>query len=219
MCRVVWSTLSWRDKRLEKKIRLVAQRMAFAICLLLLLFSAGCGYQLSGQSSFLPKDIHTIYVEPFINRSRDVGIEKELTTALRGEFYRRGQLRVVEQSEQADAILSGVVRALDSSVVSVNRKDEALQYESVMTLDVTLRRREPNEIIWRGQGTRLTGLHSGSRAAVVTSSSEFKTGTLNAADVRQMTDIQLTETQNREFRDQLMERFARELHQRLMEMF
>jgi len=204
---------------LEKKIRLVAQRMAFAICRLLLLFLAGCGYQLSGQSSFLPKDIHTIYVEPFINRSRDVGIEKELTTALRGEFYRRGQLRVVEQSEQADAILSGVVRSLDSSVVSVNRKDEALQYESVMTLDVTLRRREPNEIIWRGQGTRLTGLHSGSRAAVVTTSSEFKTGTLNAADVRQMTDMQLTQTQNTEFRDQLMERFARELHQRLMEMF
>jgi outer membrane lipopolysaccharide assembly protein LptE/RlpB len=204
---------------LEKKIRLVAQRMAFAICRLLLLFLTGCGYQLSGQSSFLPKDIHTIYVEPFINRSRDVGIEKELTTALRGEFYRRGQLRVVDQAEQADAILSGVVRALDSSVVSVNRKDEALQYESVMTLDVTLRRREPDEIIWRGQGTRLTGLHSGSRAAVVTTSSEFKTGTLNAADVRQMTDIQLTQTQNREFRDQLMERFARELHQRLMEMF
>ena len=204
---------------MEKKIRLVAQRMAFAICRLLLLFLAGCGYQLAGQSSFLPKDIHTIYVEPFINRSRDVGIEKELTTALRGEFYRRGQLRVVEQSEQADAILSGVVRSLDSSVVSVNRKDEALQYESVMTLDVTLRRREPNEIIWRGQGTRLTGLHSGSRAAVVTTSSEFKTGTLNAADVRQMTDIQLTQTQNTEFRDQLMERFARELHQRLMEMF
>jgi hypothetical protein len=126
---------------------------------------------------------------------------------------------VVEQSEQADAILSGVVRSLDSSVVSVNRKDEALQYESVMTLDVTLRRREPNEIIWRGQGTRLTQSYAGERAAVVTTSSEFKNRTLNPADVRQMTDIQLTEAQNRESRDQLMERFARELHQRLMEMF
>ncbi len=204
---------------MEQKFQVAMQRAKGLAGGFVLLIAAACGYQLSGQSSFLPKDIHTIYVEPFINRSRDVGIEKELTTALRGEFYRRGQLRVVEQSEQADAILSGVVRSLDSSVVSVNRKDEALQYESVMTLDVTLRRREPNEIIWRGQGTRLTGLHSGSRAAVVTTSSEFKTGTLNAADVRQMTDIQLTQTQNTEFRDQLMERFARELHQRLMEMF
>jgi hypothetical protein len=42
---------------------------------------------------------------------------------------------------------------------------------------------------------------------------------LNASDVRRMTDIQLTETENRSMRGQLVERFARELHQRLMEMF
>jgi hypothetical protein len=34
-----------------------------------------------------------------------------------------------------------------------------------------------------------------------------------------MTDIQLTETENKQFRDALIERFAKELHQRLMEMF
>jgi outer membrane lipopolysaccharide assembly protein LptE/RlpB len=204
---------------LRRNIQMAAQQMGFVVYGSMVLAVAACGYQLAGQSSFLPKDIRTIYVEPFINRSRDVGIEKEMTTAVRGEFYRRGQLRLVDQADQADAILSGVVRSLDSTVASVNRKDEVLQYESVMILDVSLRRREPNEILWRGQGTRLTELHSGSRAAVVTTSSEFKNRTLNAADVRRMTDIQLTETDNREFRDQLMERFARELHQRLMEMF
>jgi hypothetical protein len=65
----------------------------------------------------------------------------------------------------------------------------------------------------------LTTLHSGSRAAVVTTSSEFRTGTLNASDVRRMTDIQLTETENRQAREELIEGFARELHQRLMQMF
>jgi hypothetical protein len=204
---------------LRRTMLVAARRVPFLAFAFVLLTVAACGYQLSGMSTFLPQDIRTIYVEPFMNRSRDVGIEKEITTALRGEFYRRGQLRIVDQAEQADAIVSGVVRAFDSSVVSVNRKDEVLQYESIMTLDVTLRRREPNEIIWRGQGTRLRELHSGSRAAVVTTSSEFRTGTLNAADVRQMTDIQLTETENQQFRDALIERFARELHQRLMEMF
>jgi hypothetical protein len=179
----------------------------------------GCGYQFVGESSLLPKDARTIYVEPFVNRSRDVGMEKELTTALRGEFYRRGHLRVVELSEQADIILTGVVRSLDRNVASVNRKDEVLQYESILILDVTLRRREPNEILWRGQGLRLTEVHGGSRAAIVTTSSEFRTGTLNASDVRQMTDIQLTEVEQSAVRDQLMERFAKELHQRVMEMF
>lgn len=179
----------------------------------------GCGYQWVGQSSLLPKDAQTIYVEPFINRSRDVGLEKELTSALRSEFYRRTQLRVVDASEQADIILSGVVRALETSVASVNRNDEVLQYQSVLVLDATLRRREPNEIIWRGQALRLADLQPGSRAAVVTTSSAFRTGTLNTNDVRGMTDIQLTESERRDVRDRLVERFAKELHQRVMEMF
>jgi hypothetical protein len=179
----------------------------------------GCGYQFVGESSLIPKDARTIYVEPFVNRSRDVGMEKELTTALRGEFYRRGQLAVVDRSEQADLILTGVIRSIERNVASVNRKDEVLQYESVLVLDVTLRRREPNEILWRGQGLRLTEVHGGSRAAVVTTSSEFRTGTLNASDIRRMTAIQLTEGEQKGTRDQLMERVAKELHQRVMEMF
>jgi hypothetical protein len=184
-----------------------------------LLAFAGCGYRLAGQSIFLPKDIGTIYVEPFIDRSRNVGLGKEVTTALRGEFYRRGQLGVVDRAEQADAVVSGVIRSLDSHVVSVNRKDEVLQYEAAIVADVTLRRREPDEILWRAQGMRLAELFGGSRAAVVTTSSQFRTGTLNESDIRRMTDIQLTETESREARDQLVERFAREVHQRMMEMF
>lgn len=179
----------------------------------------GCGYQFAGESSLLPKDAKTIYVEPFVNRSRDVGLEKELTSALRGEFYRRRQLRVVDQSELADVIVSGVVRSLDSSVASVNRQDEVLQYESRLNLDVTLRRREPNEVLWRGQGIQLNEIYAGSRAAVVITSSDFRTGTLSSSDVRRMTDIQLTETERKNVRSQLMERFAKELHQRMMEMF
>jgi hypothetical protein len=148
-----------------------------------------------------------------------VGLEKELASGLRSEIYRRGQLQVVDQAEKADAILTGAILSLVNSVVSVNRRDEVLQYEAALTLDVTLRRREPNEVLWRGPSIRLTEFHAGSRAAVVTTSSEFKSGTLNTSDVRRLTDIQLTEGENRGSRDRLIERFARELHQRLMEMF
>lgn len=181
--------------------------------------AGGCGYQFVGESSLLPADARSIYVETFVNRSREVGIDKELATALRAEFYRRQQLKVVDYSEQADVIVSGVIRSLESSAASVNRRDEVLQYESVLTLDITLRRRQPNEILWRGQGIRLTELYAGSRAAVVTTSSEFRTGTLNSSDVRRFTDIQLTEIERRSVQDELMERFAKEVHQRVMEMF
>ena len=180
---------------------------------------AGCGYSFAGRSEAFPDDIRTVYIEPFINQTRNVGLEKELTSALRSEFYRRGEPRVVDTVDQADGIIAGVVRSFESHVASVNRRDEVLQYETSMIVDASLRRREPNEIIWRSQGTRLTDIHGGSRAAGVTTSSEFKTGTLNASDVRRVTDFQLTETENRAVRGQLVERFARELHQRLMEMF
>ena len=192
-------------------------RLCFAVALLTAV--SGCGYQFVSESSLLPPDAKTVYVESFVNRSRVVGVDKELALALRGEIYRRGNLKMVDYSEQADVILTGVIRSIETTVASVNRNDEVLQYESALTLDVTLRRRQPNEILWRGQGLRLTEIYAGSRAAVVTTSSEFRTGTLNASDVRRLTDIQLTEIEIRMVQDQLMERFAKELYQRVMEMF
>jgi len=182
-------------------------------------FVSACGYRFSDDSSLIPKDVRTIYIEPFINRSRDVGVEKEMTSALRSEFYRKGQLRIVDEIEQADAILSGVVRSLDNHLASVNRRNESLQYQATMIVDVTLRRRNPEQVIWQGQGLQLNRVYAGSRAAVVTTSSDFKKGTLSAADVARLTDIQLTQGENKESRAELIAGFAEDLRQRLMEMF
>src|SRR5688572_32721651 len=113
--------------------------MKFLFAGFLLGAGVGCGYQFVGESSLLPTDARTIYVETFVNRSREVGMDKELASALRGEIYRRGNLKMVDHAEQADVILSGVIRSLESSVASVNRRDEVLQYESALTLDVALR--------------------------------------------------------------------------------
>jgi hypothetical protein len=179
----------------------------------------GCGYHFAGRSDLFPKDIHSVYVEPFLNRTRDVGLGSEITTAVRGELYRRGDLQLVDQADRADAILSGVVRSFDSLTSSVNQDAEVLQFEATLIIDTTFRRREPSEILWRGQGIRLTEIYAGQRAAAVTTSSQFQNQALNTSDVRRLTDIQLTETESRRMREDLMERFARELHQRLMEMF
>ena len=170
-------------------------------------------------SSFLPPNVKTVYIEPFINKSRDVGIEKEMTTALRSEFYRRGPLTVVDNMEQADAILSGVVRQLTTNIASVNRHNEVLQFEGVLTLDVTLRQRDPDVVLWQVQGLTLNRIYAGSRAAVVTTSSDFKQGNLSANDVRRLTDIQATEAAARDARYDLMTGFAEDLRERLTEMF
>jgi hypothetical protein len=202
--------------RSNLRFPLAMNSLVLALCL----FANGCGYQFVGNGALLPKEARTVFVESFVNRSRDVGIEKEIATALRGEFYRRGPLRVVDQFELADVILTGVVRPVDTNTVaSVNGKDEALQYYAVLLIDVSLRQRESNTLIWRADAMRLSDLYAGSRAAVVTTSSDFRTGTLNAADVGRLTDAQLTEFQRRDSRRQLMEQIAKEVYQRIMEMF
>lgn len=198
----------------------ILQSLTGRCAYLALLCLIGCGYQFAGRSDLFPKDIHSVYVEPFLNRTRDVGLGTEITTALRGELYRRGELQLVDEPGRADAILSGVVRSFDTLTASVNQDAEVLQFEATLIVDTTFRRREPSEILWRGQGIRLSEIYAGERAAVVTTSSKFQNQTtLSTTNVRSLTDIQLTETESRRMREELMERFARELHQRLMEMF
>lgn len=190
-----------------------------ALLAVTVLVPAGCGYGFSVKGDAFPRDVRTVFIEPFVNRSRDVGLEGELSSALKREFHRQGQLLVVERLEEADAVLTGVVRAFDRRVAAVNRNNEVLLYEVALVVDLTLRRRSPDAVLWQTRGTRLTEVYSASRGAVVTTSSQFRSGTLNPSDVPRFTDIQLTETLSLDARERLMERFARELHQRLLERF
>jgi outer membrane lipopolysaccharide assembly protein LptE/RlpB len=187
--------------------------------LLFLLAVTGCGYQFVGKGEEFPKDVHTVFIEPFVNRTKEVGLEREFTTALKSELHQKGYLQVVERPEEADAVLTGVLRSFSSRVVGVNRRAEALQYELVLVLDANLRRRSPDELLWRTQGARFSDLFAGSRAAVVTTSSDFRNGTLNPRDVPQFTDIQLTETFKQDARSRLAEGAAHDLQTRLLELF
>ena len=202
-------------KNLNFKIR----NYAVVIGIVLASVGGGCGYQFSTTGEGFPKDVRTVFVAPFVNTTRDVGIDREITSALRSEFRRRGEIRLADRLEDADAILTGVVRSLDTRVVSVNKNDEVLQYEVALVVDLSLRRRSPDELLWRTQGIRLVETYSGSRGAVVTTSSKFQRGTLNASDVPQFIDIQLSETLEYRARGQLVEQFARKLYQRVVEMF
>ncbi len=202
-------------KNLNFKIR----NYAVVIGIVLASVGGGCGYQFSTTGEGFPKDVRTVFVAPFVDTTRDVGIDRQITSALRSEFRRRGEIRLADRLEDADAIITGVVRSLATRVVSVNKNDEVLQYEVALVVDLSLRRRSPDELLWRTQGIRLVETYSGSRGAVVTTSSKFQRGTLNASDVPQFIDIQLSETLEYRARGQLVEQFARKLYQRVVEMF
>ncbi|MDP6558935.1 MAG: LPS assembly lipoprotein LptE [Candidatus Binatia bacterium] len=192
---------------------------AVLLALLLGWLGAGCGYRFSGGGSNLPKEIQTVFVAPFINKSRDVSVGSELVSVFRSAIRQRKRLRIVRRQEDADAILSGVVRSLRTRVIAVSSEDEAIQFETGLVVDLSFRRRSPDELLWYTRGSRLVEVFSGSRGAMVTTSSDFKRGTLNSEDLAQFTDIQLTETLKEGARAKLVQKAAHELHHRLMEMF
>ncbi|HKA33557.1 MAG TPA: LPS assembly lipoprotein LptE [Candidatus Binatia bacterium] len=203
--------------RVSIKERYILKLIAIPLCLFAL--AAGCGYQFTGRGDAFPRDVRTVFVDPLVNRTKEVGVDREMTMALKTEINRKGLLRVVDRVEDADAILSGVIRTFDNRVVGVNRHDEALQYEFLLVIDLNLRRRVPDELLWRTQGARFTDLFAGSRAAVVTSSPDARALGYQASDLRRFTDVQLTETQKDEARSRLLESAAHDLHMRLLELF
>ncbi len=205
--------------QLVHSIRLESFFTATALLFLAFLSFSGCGYRFAGKGEAFPENVNSIYVANFVNSSESAGLEKEISLALKSEFRRKGMVRPASQLDQADAVLSGVVRSLDTNVVSVNASDEVLQYEAVLEVDMTLRRRSPNELLWRTEGSRIKETFVGARGAVVTTSSAFQRRTLNATDIPLFTDVQLTETMSRETRADLVNRFARKMHQKIIEMF
>src|ERR1051326_5322207 len=120
------------------------KKIFFAAVTLLAALAAGCGYQLTGRGDAFPRDVRTVFVDPIVNRSKEIGVEREMTTLLKSELNRMGQLKVAEGLDDADAFLPSVIRQFDSRVVGVTRHDEALQYELLLVIDMTLRRRSPD---------------------------------------------------------------------------
>jgi outer membrane lipopolysaccharide assembly protein LptE/RlpB len=92
-------------------------REVFAIFVALTAFT-GCGYRVAGSASRLPKDVHTIAVPAFENRTQTYRIEQLLTEATVREFITRTKYRIVsKQDTDSDAVLKGTV--LSSSVAPV----------------------------------------------------------------------------------------------------
>lgn len=173
--------------------------------------SSGCGYHLAGAGN-LPQGISRVSFADFDNETLEVGAEKEFQWALEREFRNRGGVAVVEDGE---GIVAVVLRRLDLRPLSVDRRDQVLEYEVAVVFDVSLTRRDSGEVVWQANNLRVTSDYSAIPQVVVTTSPEFQRGTLNPEDLRGLTDIQFSETQHRAAVAQLFAAAAREVYSRL----
>ncbi len=187
--------------------------------LLLALAPLACGYRLAGTQVVVPGDIRSISVGHFDNQSRQEGLEKTLAFAFEREFYERGTLSVRENPSEGDGLITGTIREFRTRPVSFDANEEALQYEVELTLDVTLRRQADGKVLWKGSRLHVFDEYSVSRTTVVPSSSQFQQGTLDFANLAELSDIQLAETERRLAIQRMVRAIVRDVHDRILDDF
>ncbi|MBI3786315.1 MAG: hypothetical protein HY270_23240 [Deltaproteobacteria bacterium] len=190
-----------------------------------------CGYHLAGQASGLPADVRSISIGTIDNRSLEHGIEKSLQFALEREIQIRQQWRLESAANGGDAILSGRIRRVQVRPVAFNADDQATEYELVLILDLTLKRRDDGKVLWQISGWREESDYATSAGVVVTSSSQFQQQTLDRANLQdprlsphfaenpQSTSIQLAETDRGTAIDRLLKQTARDIYNQMAEDF
>lgn len=191
--------------------RWLAIGIALALC--------GCGYNFPGEATVLPGGGTKLYVASFTNQSRRPGLENSVRDALENEILRRGNFELV-RDDQAEVILEGVIQSLHYRPIAFSNADEALQYETIMTVSASLRDPRRDTIVWRVTNLRESDSFGAVPGTVVVQSSQFQEqSTLNAGNLAQLTDVQLSESQKDEAIERVLENMSRDVYNAMVEDF
>ena len=189
--------------------------------LVLVVAFAGCGYHLAGEKLGLPEDVRSVSIGTITNTSRQHGLEKTLAFAMEREIQERGQLRMEEDPGGGDAVLSGAIRDVRVRPAAYDANDQAVQYEITLVMDLALTRQRDGHVLWHVSGLREIDEYSTSASVVVTSSSQFQQGTLDAPDINspQFARVQLAETERRSAIGRLLSHAVRDVYNQMVENF
>lgn len=100
----------------------------------------GCGYSLVGKGSNLPEDIRQVFVQPLDNDTSRSQVEQILTQAIISELVTRRRFELVNNVEDADAVLRGKVTDFTVRPVSFDAQGLGNSYEILITTDMSFER-------------------------------------------------------------------------------
>jgi outer membrane lipopolysaccharide assembly protein LptE/RlpB len=114
------------------------------------LVTGGCGYTVNGT---LPSDIKTIAIPIFQNLTREPAVEGLITRAVVEAFSTNGRLKIAPTAT-ADAVLDGEVIGYSVSAIAFDQNANIRQYRLIVTVNLQLRDRRKNEILFKQSGVR-----------------------------------------------------------------
>jgi hypothetical protein len=128
-------------------------RIALASALLLAVIAPGCGYHLSGRGDLIPKTVRTIAVQPFGNATARYKLARLLPADISRELISRTKYRLVEDPNQADAVLSGSLTNFSAyPIIYDSVTNRATTVQAIVNLQVRLVNRADGKVIFEKQG-------------------------------------------------------------------
>ena len=125
-----------------------SSKLALAVVCLNVLLLMGCGYHFAGTGSQAPGDIKSIAVDVLQNNTAEIGLESVFTNAIVNQFVQWKKLPIKPRKE-ADGVLGGTITGINIREVSHVDSDKTLTSRMTITLKLSLKRVETDEIIWK----------------------------------------------------------------------
>jgi outer membrane lipopolysaccharide assembly protein LptE/RlpB len=117
--------------------------VAFVVCILFIFSSCGYGFRGGGN---LPAGVKRLSIKILENRTSETGVENIFTNDLIYEITTHGSVILTDESS-ADAILSGVIKAM--RIDQISHRDSYASLERRVTVTLTLKLKDPTgKIIW-----------------------------------------------------------------------
>jgi len=148
----------------KKRYRLV--RLLFGLILLWVV--AGCGYHFVGGEDNIAPGIQRVFVDSFINKTSEAGLESLFRNAFIDQVLRGGRFQLAGRREEADAIIRGNIKSLNTSHLSYQTTDLAAEERISVVMEVTFEERVSKKVIWQNRNFSYNGdypVSSGSLSA------------------------------------------------------
>jgi outer membrane lipopolysaccharide assembly protein LptE/RlpB len=182
------------------------------IVLILMTILTGCGYTFRGSGSALPPDVKAIYIPQVDNNSTKLGLATVLTDAVRDEFDSYGSISVVDNQNQADAVLKVTIVDVKETTSAVRANtNTSLQMQTTMFLTAELRR-VTGPVLWRDNQIRVTQTFGADSSVVVTSSAAFAGGSISSGDLSGLSSREISRGQEASALNSLSETAARQMY-------
>lgn len=110
---------------------------------------SSCGYHVAGKADLVPKNVHTIAIPAFTNVTVRYKLTDHLPEAISREFISRTRYQIVNDADQADAVLRGsILNYIAYPTIIDQQTGRASGLQVNVTLDVKLVERATGKVIF-----------------------------------------------------------------------